>query len=75
MREALEQAIEIVGGQTALGRVCGKKQGTVWYWLHRCDGRVPAETVLVIEQATGGVVPRHALRPDIYPPLDQPPPP
>jgi DNA-binding transcriptional regulator YdaS (Cro superfamily) len=35
-------------------------------WKHR--GQIPAERVLAIEAITG--VPRHELRPDIYPPDD-----
>ena len=31
-------------------------------------GRVPAERVLQVEASTG--IPRHELRPDIYPPCD-----
>jgi len=30
-------------------------------------GRVPAERVLAIENATDGVISRHELRPDLYP--------
>ena len=35
-------------------------------WLKK--NRVPAERVLAVEKATG--VPRHQLRPDLYPPED-----
>jgi TorA maturation chaperone TorD len=45
----------------------GVTQPNVWHWLHKAE-RVPAEYVLKIEQATGGQVSRHDLRPDIYPP-------
>ena len=67
----LEKAVEIVGGQSALARACGVKQGHVWYWLNEAD-QVPAEHVLKIEEATGGKVSRHDLRPDIYPRGDTP---
>lgn len=66
MQNHLQRAIEILGGQSALARACGKKQAHVWYWLNR-SGRVPAEQAITIEQATGGEVSRHDLRPDIYP--------
>lgn len=62
--EALTQAVEIAGGQSALGRICGKAQPTVWKWL-QTSKRLPAEHVLDVEDATG--VSRHLLRPDIYP--------
>lgn len=63
MRNALTQAIENAGGQTALARAIGKTQGHISKWLQR--GRVPPECVIPIERATG--VSRHDLRPDLYP--------
>lgn len=60
----LQKAIEAVGGQRALARVCGVEQANVWYWLHRAK-KAPAEHVITIEEASG--VSRHDLRPDIYP--------
>ena len=64
-REALERAISITGGQTALAKKLNVAQGHVWNWLNR-DNQVPAERVLAIEKLTG--VFRYELRPDIYPP-------
>ena len=66
----LERAIKIAGGQAALGRACGVSQGHVWWWLRKSK-RVPAEAVLAVEAATGGAVPRHEIRPDIYPTPDR----
>lgn len=64
-QQALERAISIAGGQTALAdRIGGIKQGHVWHWLHKSK-RVSAEHVIAVEAATG--VSRHNLRPDIYP--------
>jgi len=63
--EALQRAIEKAGGQAALGRICGKRQGTVWYWVKYETG-LPAEFVGPVGEATG--IPAHALRPDIFPP-------
>jgi DNA-binding transcriptional regulator YdaS (Cro superfamily) len=60
--EALERAIEMVGGTSALGRYLGISQSAVWQW-RRC----PAERVLAIVQATGCKITCHELRPDIYP--------
>ncbi|WP_093222699.1 YdaS family helix-turn-helix protein [Sphingomonas sp. NFR15] len=62
--EALTQAVEIAGGQSALGRICGKAQPTVWKWLQN-GKHLPPEHVLAVEDATG--VSRYLLRPDIYP--------
>lgn len=73
---ALQQAVEVLGGQEALARrltqIMGEpvSQGRIWNWLNR-DRRVPGEAVLPIEQATrekGRQVSRHRLRPDLYPP-------
>lgn len=54
-----------MGSQSALARALGVKQAHVWNWLNR-DKRLPAEYCLKIEQATGGQVTRHDLRPDIF---------
>jgi DNA-binding transcriptional regulator YdaS (Cro superfamily) len=64
--ESLERACELAGGQKALAEAIGTGQSQVWYWLKRSKKGVPAEFVLKIEQATG--VPRHEIRPDIFPP-------
>jgi DNA-binding transcriptional regulator YdaS (Cro superfamily) len=66
-KQALLDACEAVGGQTALARLLKLgSQGTVSSWLAR--GSLPAERVLAVEAATG--VSRHRLRPDLYP-LDE----
>ncbi|MFA5494229.1 MAG: helix-turn-helix domain-containing protein [Porticoccaceae bacterium] len=65
-QEQLKRAIDLLGGQSALARAINTKQQNVWFWLNK-SGRVPAEFVLPIEQATGGEVTRTQLRPDIYP--------
>ena len=62
---ALERALKEAGGQSSLARICGVSQPTVWGWVNKRDGIVPAEYVLVIERETG--VSRHDLRPDLYP--------
>lgn len=64
--KALETAVEIAGGQTALGRLIDEDQKTIWAWLNKTK-RVPAEAVIPIEKAVEGQVTRHELRPDIYP--------
>ncbi|MFC4699360.1 transcriptional regulator [Glaciecola siphonariae] len=62
---AFERAIIQAGGQTSLGRKIGKSQGQISIWLNR-DKKLPAEFVIAVEKVSG--VPRHELRPDIYPP-------
>lgn len=67
--KALERAVELAGGQTALAEKCAViarrkcSQGHVWSWLNRTK-RVPPEWTLPVEQVTG--VSRYELRPDIY---------
>lgn len=68
--EALKRACDVVGGQKPLADLISTTQSQVWYWLERSKKGVPAEFVVLIEQATGGQVKRHELRPDIYPPTE-----
>lgn len=71
-KPALLSAIALCGGQAALARILSAMLGTkvsqqrIWNAAHR-DQSIPAEWCLAIEQATGGQVTRHALRPDLYP--------
>lgn len=67
---ALKKAVDHVGGQNALARVLGLKQAHVWNWLNR-DREVPAEHCRKIEQATGGLVTRYELRPDVFGPAPE----
>jgi DNA-binding transcriptional regulator YdaS (Cro superfamily) len=60
---AIRAACEAVGGQVVLARALRVTPQAVILWV--AGGRVPAQRVLAVEQASG--VPRHALRPDLYP--------
>jgi DNA-binding transcriptional regulator YdaS (Cro superfamily) len=64
-KDALRRAINIAGGQIALGKEIGAGQTKVSFWLNGSKKGVAAGYVLPIEKATG--VSRHDLRPDIYP--------
>lgn len=70
-RSALKRACELAGGQKPLARRIGTTQSRVWYWLEKSRHGAAAPFVIAIEAATG--VPRHALRPDIYPAPARPP--
>ena len=61
--EALRRAIKLVGTSRALAEMVGVTPQALGQW-----GRVPAGRVLKVEKITG--VPRHELRPDLYPPSD-----
>jgi DNA-binding transcriptional regulator YdaS (Cro superfamily) len=64
--QALILAVNRLGSQGAMARLLGVSQTAVWKWLNEADSKqLPAEHVLKVEAATG--VPRHDLRPDIYP--------
>ncbi|MCM2362441.1 MULTISPECIES: YdaS family helix-turn-helix protein [Pseudomonas] len=62
-QNAAVRAAEAAGSQSALARVLGCTPQNVQKWC--ATGRIPAERVIPVEQATG--IPRHELRPDIYP--------
>jgi DNA-binding transcriptional regulator YdaS (Cro superfamily) len=62
---ALEEAVKIVGGQTALAKKCNVKQQTVFIWL---KNGLPIKRVIEVERATNYKVSRHRLKPDYYPP-------
>jgi DNA-binding transcriptional regulator YdaS (Cro superfamily) len=64
---ALKQAIrDHFGSQVAVARVLGLTPQAVSDVLRR-GKRVPAEWCLKLEQASGGQLTAHALRPDLYP--------
>lgn len=71
-KTAFTRTIDLLGGQTTtaqrLTEVLGKRVSQQWVWtvLNR-NQAVPAEWCLPLEQATGGKITRHDLRPDIYP--------
>lgn len=63
--KAINKAIQIAGGVKELCLLLDiKTEMTIRQWVKRDS--VPAERVISIERVTG--VPRHELRPDIYPP-------
>jgi DNA-binding transcriptional regulator YdaS (Cro superfamily) len=63
-RAALMEAIEIKGSQLALAKALGKQQGHVSFWLHKAK-KISPSIAIAIEQATGGIVPRHRLCPEL----------
>ena len=62
-RAALQRAISIVGGQTALAKALGVSQPSVWYWLHKREASLGWETAARIEEVTKGRVMRHEIDP------------
>lgn len=62
-KEALERAIKAVGGLAGLATPLGISAQAISQWEE-----VPPLRVLAVERASG--IPRHELRPDLYPPPD-----
>ena len=57
----VEHCVARVGSVTELARALGVRHPALYQWT-----RVPAERVADVERITG--IPRHELRPDLYPP-------
>lgn len=69
--EALNLAVEILGGQTALAEVCGGnvKQQHVYNWMNR-DEQLPDRHALRVQRATelkGRMVRASQLCPEAFP--------
>ena len=62
-QQALESAVSLAGGFTALGRKLGISGEAIMQW-----DMVPPRRVLEVEKVTG--ISRFLLRPDIYPPQE-----
>lgn len=62
--EHIQRAIEHFGSQAALAERIGLSQQGVSYLLKA--GQVSAEVAVAIDRATGGLVSREQLRPDIF---------
>lgn len=65
VRDALERAISIAGGQTALAKKIGTYQQRVSAWSSRGQP-VPPEFAIRIEIVTDGQVRAVDLRPDVF---------
>ena len=59
--KALQKAIELSGGYSALARKLGISKQAVWQWQ-----KVPDDRVADVEKATGRRVSRAELRPDLF---------
>lgn len=69
-KAALRRAAESKGSQQALAAAIGVTQSAVAQWI--ASGSVTAERSIEIERATGGLVSRCELRPDLFgPPPDR----
>jgi DNA-binding transcriptional regulator YdaS (Cro superfamily) len=64
VRNIIEQAIALAGSEAKLGEACGVSQNAIWAAKRR--GRVSAELAVALESATGGLIERWRLRPDLW---------
>lgn len=64
-RSHILRAVELKGSQKKLADAIGCSQQQISYLLHDAD-RVSVEMAVGIHRATGGLVPREVLRPDIF---------
>lgn len=71
-RHHIERAVRLKGSQAGLAEAAGCTQQHISYLLKDAT-RVSAEMAIAIERATDGEVPRHVLRPDLFPPPPLPP--
>lgn len=65
---ALARAIRAVGSQSDFGRLVGRAQSSVHFWLKN-DRQLPAELVATVEAAPPVVaagITRYDLRPDLF---------
>lgn len=67
--QALQRAVSKARSRAAFAKVIGISRQRLAYVLSK-GNLLPAEFVLATEEAFG--VPRHELRPDIYPPSEVP---
>lgn len=65
----LTRAAVAAGSLTALAKLIGRRQSTLWTWA--VNGKPPAEVCGEIEAAVEGRVTKHDLRPDIFPPAPE----
>ncbi|KKN13345.1 hypothetical protein LCGC14_1007370 [marine sediment metagenome] len=64
--EALEEAIEIVGGITKLARLIGTSRQLLTRFKKEAIWGVSAQFCVPIEKVTRGLVDRRRLRPDLF---------
>ncbi|WP_413323302.1 transcriptional regulator [Acidithiobacillus ferriphilus] len=65
MNEAILKTLSMFGSQDAMAKAIGVSQFAVSKWV-RGVGAISAESAVLIEHATGGVITREDLRPDIF---------
>lgn len=62
--DPLKKAINMVGGQRELARICGVSQAAVSKWLNGIS-KIGEDKAILLEQALNGLVTCEELRPDV----------
>ena len=57
-------AIRLFTSEAKLGAATGYSQNAIWH--AKRTGRVSAEMAVAIDKATGGQIPKAAMRPDLF---------
>ncbi len=66
-REIMKKCITQFGSQLSFAKAIKVSQPTIHRWL-KCIYLIPPEKALIIEQVTFGVISKHEIRSDIFPP-------
>lgn len=64
-KEHLKRAVSLKGSQNRLAEAMGCSQSKV-SWLLKSADSISGDDAVAVEQATGGDVSRHDLRPDLF---------
>lgn len=57
----VDEIASLLGGRSEIARLVGVRPPSVYCWT-----RVPAEHVLLLEEAVKGRISRHQMRPDVF---------
>lgn len=61
----IQNIIQMAGGQTALAKAIGLKQGHVSYWVKA--GKIPTDHIIAVSGAVNWRITPHQLNPLAYP--------
>lgn len=64
----IDALIKHYGSKTGVANACGVHKTAIQNWIRA--GQVPAGWAMFFEHDTRGAVPRHIIRPDLYPPAE-----
>lgn len=68
LQDYIKTAVNQFGSQAKLAEAMGCSQQQIAYLLNKETRKISAEMAKAVDEATGGTVSRHELRPDIFGP-------